>query len=433
MGITVAVIVSLSGSFYAYLAYRSAAAARTPISRYATGLVRINMHALYRSMLPEYLGRKRKSRASLLEGLEIPSDIFFYTVKDKHNTTVFGSLKIADPDAFAQTVAGWGLILLGNNISESPKLAANASRTLTVAYNNKQVVLAFSLERENVQPVLLDIVRGNNIIPVKESPFKDILKEDGHVVFLSDAGEAVVNFCKGAVKADMSLQLPGLIIPDHVQRHIPAEQQPMISLWLYTKGAQWLQDVRIGDIQLNKDSLSNFHLQGMEIMISGSVIQRDSVITYEYNDDFEKVPVVTVQENSVPGMKALISCNSRGLYGYLQRLDIIEPDSNRVNRKVFPLFQLYAHPGDTFLQVATLREATHPGKIESTPEFFGMKIDFKQLAKQKDFSFLSSYIRKLDSLDAGATKCGDGTVALRAELLFKEKGSNAIWQVMESL
>ena len=54
-----------------------------------------------------------------------------------------------------------------------------------------------------------------------------------------------------------------------------------------------------------------------------STTQIDSVVTYEYNDDFEKVEALTASKKQVPEINIQLSGNPSKLYNYLESTSII--------------------------------------------------------------------------------------------------------------
>lgn len=432
--ILIAVIILLCLCLYAYIGYHRNKAFHSPIHKSATSLVRINIYDLYQSMLRDYFSIKQEDGASMIEGLEIPSDIFLYPVSGKQSTTLFTLINITDSKTFSNTIKKWQLKQSEHSLPPGISLLSNASGSLTVAYDSEHIALGFSKGKEDIADILLALLQEKDVVPVNESPFSGIRQQDGHIVWMSKNGSGVINFRKGHINAELSLLIPGLLGAEAATHQVP-DKNAVLGMWLYAAAEQLGKGKAFtaNNFDLAPDSFRRYHLKGFELAITKPVVQRDTVVTYEYNDDFEKVPSTTIQENSVPGLNAVIDCDATGLYAYLQRQGIINTDSNQVSKKIFPLYQVYAFPGEKYLALSTAKQPGEQREEETSADFFGLDINFAAMSKQPEFDFLKQYIERLDKLQARASKAKDGKIDLNAILWLNNKDINALWVLLENL
>lgn len=421
--------------FYVFVIYKQHSSYRTTrIPENTTSLIRVDVYRIYKSMLPDYFGRKKREGTPMFEGLVIPANIFVYTVKGKQPTTLFSSLQLDDAGAFETS-----LKKQKNLVPEPAKIPGIAvwmspDKSWAIAFNQERVVVAYSAKKEPVLDILSDILLDKNTISIAKSKFKTIKKQEGHLTYLSGANSGHLEFNKGNITASLTIAGIGKAVLPSVQHQQP-DSHNIINLWLYADMSPWLhqKNFTIDTITICGDSLLASHPKGIEMALSQPVLQKDSVVTYEYNDDFEKVATVTVNETAVPGIFIRAAADAILLQAYLQRQGIIGYDSGLVSKRIVPLYQLYSTQTKEYLQWSTVKGSAVSNTLSTSNTFFGLKIDFGRLAQQPEFSLIHRYLKPFKNLDAKGTKAKNNEVQFDAILYFKEDKRQALWQLMDIL
>lgn len=430
--ITTAILVLLFVSFWGYIQYQGHASYQTRIPANTSVLIRVDLFGIGKSLVWEYLGRKKAAKSQGLKGISVPANLFIFSLKDKQSTTFFSTLHISNIRDFEQSLAAWQQPGNRHEVLSGVHILTNASQSFTLAYNDTRAVFAYSPVKEQLQQTMIDILQDKNTIAVANSAFRDIKEQDGHVTFLSDAHSGSIDFYKGSIQLQADLATQGFTLPAQVS-HPGADTTNAMSLWLYAGCRPLLagQVFKVDTFHINGDSLLAYQPKGFSFRIGQPQLQKDSVITYDYNDDFEKVATVSIVEKSVPGMVLEADADGTGLYHYLVRQHIIKEDSSMINRQVFPLYQAYATSSATRLQLSTARAAISAPQTQSN-DFFGLYINFARLQQQPELAALRRLLAPFDNMEARAYPRGNNRCVLKGKLTFKEKNKNALLQLLDN-
>ncbi len=433
LGITTAILVLLFVSFWGYVQYQRRASYQTLIPANTRVLIRVDVFGIYKSLIGEYFNREKSSGKNLLKGLSVPANVFLFTVKDKQATTLFTTLPIDNPDTFRQHLAQWDT--LGQMVTITPgiTLFTNKTQTLTIAFTATRAAFAYAPGKEQVQQALIDLLQQKNTVMVRNSTFRDIQKQEGHITMRSGNHKGSLDFNDGNIALQMDLSTEGLTIPAQVN-HWQLQPQDALNLWLYADLKPFLarRVFSIDTFRINGDSLLACQPRGFTFSIGQAVAQTDTVVTYDYNDNFEKVATTSVKKIMAPGMVLHLDADALLLYCYLQQQHCIHTDG-RVNRAVFPLYQLYAGTLPEQLQLSTTQSISPAGNRIVSGDFFHLSIDFSKLDGQPAFTAIHAYTRRLRQLEARATKGAQQRCTLEATVYFKDKQKHALLQLLDGI
>ncbi len=429
--ITTAILVLLFVSFGGYIQYQRNASYQTRIPANTRMLIRIDVVGIGKSVAWEYLWRKEGKKESTFRGLSLPANLFVFTLQDKQPTTFFSVIPISDPDAFRQSIKNREQIRKSKH-EILPGIDLIRDGHFTLGYNNKYAVLVYSQGKEEVQQAVMDILQDKNTIPVANSSFRNIKEQEGHITFLSGGHYGSLDFNKGNILMQASLFARGISAPAQINHPAP-DTADVLSLWLYADGVPLLANkiFNIDTFCISGDSLLASKPKGLSFRIMQPQLQKDTVITYEYNDDFEKVATTSVAEKMIPGIVLEVEAEGTTLYQYLVRQRILHKDSGTVNRQAFPLYQAYATSTATKFLLSTARhpEAAAPA---TSNNFFGLYIDFVRLHQQPEFATLNRFIAPFERMEASAVRDGAKRCTLKARLIFKNKKQNALFLLLDN-
>ncbi len=144
----------------------------------------------------------------------------------------------------------------------------------------------------------------------------------------------------------------------------------------------------------------------------------------------KKVATVTVKENKVPGLHVFISADPALLNGYLRQSGMVN-DSAAVNPSVFPLYKLYSRPQESGVLLSTVKGGIKEPARLTSPEFFNLYIDFDRLQKQPELTILQRYVQAFKTLDIRGTSADGNQIQLKGKLQLKNKGTNALLQLLQ--
>jgi hypothetical protein len=431
--ITTAILVLLLVSFWGYIQYQRHASYQTRIPANTRTLIRVDIVRLGKSLAWEYFSRKKTSGSPGLKGISIPANLFIFNLSDKQSTTLLSTVGISDWQAFRQSLAAWQQPGSRHEERTGVHIVTNASHTFCLAYNNTRAVFAYSPGREQLQQVMIDILQDKNTVTVASSAFRNIKQQEGHVTFQSGEHTGSLHFNKGNIQLLTDLSTKGCSMPARVS-HPAEDSSSTLNLWLFTDYRPLLTGkiFKVDTFRIYGDSLLACQLKGVSLRMGTSQVQKDSVITYEYNDDFEKVATVSIVEKTVPGILLEADAGGNNLYRYLSRQHIIRAESGIVNHQVFPLYQAYATPSSRKLQLSTSKSAAAAPPVTTSGDFFGLNIDFVRLQQLPELATIRRWVSSFDKLQARARQTGPDHCTLKAKLVFKNQEANALFQLWDS-
>lgn len=426
-GIALSVLLLTVLLFWGYVSYKQRASYQTLIPENTTALLRVDVYRVYRSLAGSLFKRPKKKRPRFPEGISIPANIFCYTVKDAPASTLFTTLPIDNVKALAQSLNRLGFRQTAAT-SAGMTFAENSNRSCVLAYDDKHIAIALLPGKETLLPVLASLLQQEHMVTVAQSPFSKIKEQEGHITFLSDQGQGQLSFDQGAIVASLEWQAEGLAGKGLPQ---PAsDKEDALNLYWLGDATRWLQGKQFtaDSLHLSGDSLLAAHPRGLLLNIGATTVQLDSVVTYDYNDDFEKVATVTVQEHRVPDVRLRLLADTT-LYGYLQRAGIASKDSNTLERQVFPLYKVYTGTAPGSLWAATSKQAPATAATARGPFIFYLQADFDRLLQIPDLAWLGRYIQPYRQIHAYARPVHGNRVALHVRLDCKNSGESALLQL----
>ncbi len=159
----------------------------------------------------------------------------------------------------------------------------------TIAFNASVIAMAYAPSGEKTIDILADLVLKNNTLTVAQSPLSAIKEQEGHITFTDGNCKGHLDFEKGEINFTALIPVEGWMMNAKAQHRKPAEQSALF-MWCYALPESLFRhkSFTAGPVTLYGDSLLATGLKGFELEITEPVVQQDSVVTYDYNDDFEK-------------------------------------------------------------------------------------------------------------------------------------------------
>ncbi|KIA93356.1 hypothetical protein OC25_13035 [Pedobacter kyungheensis] len=442
--ITAAIFLLLLVFFAGMSKYRTHQAEQTEIPKNATSLIQINIDELYKTIAVNVLSHPvyyfksdfKKDTAAAepdkrFTGLSIPPSIYLYNLANKPTNVIFSRLEIESIGGFESFIKNV-LHLQITKKTEGINMAKSQPGNLVIYYNRKAAAFAIAARIENPEPDLLDILNKKNTVKACESKFKAQLALKKHVVFSNQDHSGWIDFRNGQIDFEDVLSSADILPADRSFQH---QQNPDNTLNFYLNASfkRGLNQVyRFKNFSLESDSLMKYYNGNLGLEWTNSVTQTDSIITYEYNDNFEKVEKISLQKREIPDFVIRINADTKGLMHYLDHQNILNADSGTVNKTIFPLFKVFAKHTDQQLVLSSKKDLKPKTSYTKSADFFTLNINFQKLNKQLNLPLINPYLKNLAQLNVKGKADKSGKINIRGALRMTNKDINSLYLLLSS-
>lgn len=423
MGITL--LIGLIG--YGYLYYRQKQSYQQYIPGKTSALFRINVDGMLCSIIgnavlnPSYYFRSEKEaneRNSALKnmGIRIPANIFFFSV-EPYEETFFSVFKISNLNEFKQYIKGTFKATIATTDSVVFK-GASADGRLCFMFTKEQVALSVSASKTKPFHILNNLIQKHDLISVENSPFYPAIKAEDELVYVSKGTIVKAKFEKGAfsLKGDIRTVLikgVGSLYPKQF------ESNSLIKFWLAADINSLLsqQKTLVEKYSVPVDTLLRYYGSYMDLEWKRALIaQEDTVITYDYNDNFEKVERKTIRKERVPEIYLSLQASPH-LINYLPK-------------QFFYKFSAKSRSGRLFIGTGLNNSLEHMNNLSKN--FFYLFVDFQGLRNQAKYPLLQKYLRNADIMEIQGRKLGRGEIRIEGTLFFENKAINGLVQLLRN-
>lgn len=435
------VVLLLLFVFYGFLKYRQYDSYDGMIHKNADVIIKINSDQLIRKIAyntltnPSFYFQSAEEDSTSADeddddrarGFTLPANLFVYTLKGDLKT-FYTTLKVYDSaslKAFVQNTLGI------NSFTTFPKYsyAYSDNRKVQMVFNNETVTLAYTFKGEDLQASLQQILLQKETMPADSDVISALKSADGDAVVLQGNNIANIDFENGKVV------LSGFLNPDP-EIEFPStaslariDTSASVHLGIFGNvPTPFLKSYKLNDITIPLDSLAKNYEGYLDLRVAGTAIQHDTIITYDYNDDFEKVEVKTVSESEVPGVNVVLRGKAANMMDLLKKERIAL--HNKLNRNVFPLLDLNIREnGASELVFTNLKNDPKPD-YASSQDFFMLYMNFQRLAQQKPWFAQVNYFKNLKRLNISASRIGQN-INVKGQLLLNDEDINALMQLID--
>ena len=346
--------------------YRQRQSYAVAVPKEASSVIRIHVDGLATDIIwnmlwhPSYYQRYRQDTSGDAKGVlrgsagvRVPANVFLYQFADVPHA-VFGMLPITDAEAFSAFVLDqekweYETEIMPRRLSSSYGLALHTADTVAFAFlwgGGKEQMKAIEVH-------LQDMLQQKQLTPLAKSRFSELKKQKGHINASGDRS-LWMEFRQGEIVfsagAEWDNKLPW---------EFPANNTGMLQVPAsYWSQAQWDRWQWGNSGALNRDSLMRYIRGSSVVQWSGVTTQSDTVITYEYDDDFNPIETRTAVDQTVPMLYGTIPADAPGLISYLAGQGIVDTVSGQISRDVFPFFSVYLDRTDSaWLRISSVASA----------------------------------------------------------------------------
>ncbi|MBL7558388.1 hypothetical protein JAO71_01125 [Olleya sp. YSTF-M6] len=437
------IIIVLLLVFKGFLMFRDYKSYKDVIHENADQIVKIDIDGIGQSMLVNAITNsdfylQNKTEKDTIEedgqdqgkGFNIPSNMFLYTIKNQPKTSVFSSLKISDSSDFKNFISQ-NFKIVNFRSQANYVVSSNTSNTLQIAYNNKRCVLAYSDQPIDVNQVFQELLVEGKSLDSNGELWSKIKDADSHISYLTKDNNLDINFKSGQAQLNGNLVLPQFFDVPKTLSGTTFSEDASITFDLNLLSTINYVSFKHNNQDVDTDSLNTYYNGHLALEVAKATYQTDSVVSYEYNDDFEKVETVSAVQKQVPEINVQLSSQGQKLYNYLEKLTIIR--QGKLSKRVFPLYQFKIDATDNGLYASTDLNKNYAPKNIKSSNVLDFNIDFEKLQQQNYFPLLNTYFDKLENLTITGVSNPDETIAIEGQIDLKDKNINALAQFIFSL
>lgn len=422
-------------SVYSYFKFRDYSAYRNVIHADASFIIKIDADKIYSTLFFDYLSnpsyyRTRNSNGPE-SGLAIPGHVFIYTVRSKSDLSYFCSLPIADLALLKKFIK----LRLGieNFKREGQGITLGTSKDgkLIVAFNGETFALAYSFQKEGVNDVLTDLLNKNNLLAESDAKIAGLKRVNAHLAYTFEGFSGAGEFKDGMIHVKGDFNFKDLHAGGNAFKHREFDKNAAIKMWLHAQISlsKPHAEIQLKEHRISPDSLLKYYNGYFDAEFAGAVNQIDTVLTYEYNDDFEKEEIKRARVVKVPGLSGTFCTKSERLSHYLLKERILR-FNGVISKQVFPLYTLYGKSNAGAFMLSTDKDRGLPALSQKSPYFFYLGMNFKMLEAQRQFPSLERHIKPLSSMWIKALKAGAEKNQFEMAINFKLKNINALTQLL---
>ena len=422
-----------------FLMYRNVESYKNVIHKDADAIVKIRVDAIGRAIAwdalkkPSYYYQKQKDNDSiddedtLGKGFEIPANIFLYTLKGKSATTMFTSFKISDGNDFREFLKS-NLKVEDSYKINTIQVAKNKDGKVMVAYTDKQCVVVYNPKKESVDSVFEDILIKDNTLKSDDKLLSKVKDATSHLSYVSSDDLVSIHFMKGKANIEGYISMSEDITFPSQSLYPEFSEESSLKFYMNAISSKKNETIKFNDFEIETDSINNHYKGNFSMEIANATTQNDTVVTYEYNDDFEKVETRVASEKQVPEITFLISADIKRMLQYLRNVSIVE--NNMLNRELFPLYQVKIDSTSIGLRGSTNLNKPINMQTVSHDDVFGLDINFEKLRRQNHFPILNPYFEKLLILSVKGIKDSSKKTTIDGQLELKNEEILAISQLL---
>jgi hypothetical protein len=433
-----AIVLLLLFCGYGILQYREYKSYQIPVHREAQTIFKVNIDGLITAFLKEYefdfgkddaVENKDKKPGFLDMGVKIPANLLIYTLSLKKPTTFFCMLSVDDSAKLKQYARNVLKMAFSDKQNYSEGKAVDGR--ITIFCSTRHAAIAYSLQKEDVSDVLNDLMSRKNVLSPSDTLLNNLKKEKAHITCINKSGTINFNAKRNLLILTGSLKALNNIDISAQPKHRVFNDSAIGYFYFNAKPAAVLNKTyNIKQYTIDADSILKHYNGYIDIELGGTTLQKDTVTTYEYNDNFEKMPVQTVTQTKVPELQAHLEANINNTLNYLNKQNV-SIENKYVNREVFPLYLISISNTKNQLNFHTTATKTTDSNFISSPAFFGFFADVKKIREIHNPEVVAKYIQGVEFIKLGGKLNHNKEVVIEGSVVFEKTALKAIKEIIQ--
>ncbi len=386
-----------------------------PIS--ADAIVRVNLREIEYNMVKDVVKHpfsyfkstknsgSTESRLSLFDQIVIPTNVFFYTnYSNLKNRWISSVIEIKDKTNLQAFFKQEKLV---RKTIDDIEYFTHKNVVYFIANNELRILFSFN-KITKVENILSVVLKGENYLGEKEGILSNI-KTSNQLIAVSTKKEGFFELSMSSEELSIKGQLNqknNLFLPYKIQKNTNSlasisgriNKQLLFGL-VKTKQKERFEKL----VNLSLDSINNHWDGEVDINLESFIKRNDTIITYEYDDDFNKVEKKSIQKKVVPKLNIRIGGST--FFDYLLSKDAIKNIEKENLLVVNPFFKTYANKrkNELFLfSNGTYKDDSVRSEKNKFLLFFNVE---KYLQNESDFYSISKeYFSSVRNIKAVVTK-----------------------------
>ncbi|MBC7866269.1 MAG: hypothetical protein H7X88_01935 [Gloeobacteraceae cyanobacterium ES-bin-316] len=437
--IAAAIILLLLFCFAGFLQYRQYSSYKIPVHSGAHSIVKINTDAFLKILVKEYgfdfkrkiINPNRKKKESLGNtGIYLPGNIFIYNISSKDPTTFFCTLPVYDLEDFKVFAEKNLKIRWGQNAALSS--GTHPDGKISMACTANFVSIGWSSKKEDVLGTLKDILQSKNLLSKQNETVNTLKEQEAPVVIISGNSLLSFDFSGNEMLLLGSLDsLKNLQTGSIKQRQNKTEAFAFLSFAAKPGASLFKKKYELKNYQVETDSILKYFGGYADFELGPAITQTDTITTYEYDDNFEKIEKQSLTAVMVPDIHFSLMAKP-GLLRYLQQQQIVTTGM-KLNKEIFPLYNVAVNQTAGMLDFTTgIGNKAVPDTFINKVGFLNLKMDVQQTADVFAIPYLQDYIKNIVQIELTATQ-KKTVVQLEAIVRFNGSATKALVDILKSL
>ncbi|RKF04889.1 hypothetical protein C8N26_0283 [Tenacibaculum lutimaris] len=383
-------------------------AEKVPVS--AETVIYINLREIEYNILTSFLkypfsqldfkkqsAAKKEEQRSLLDEIEIPSSVFLYTNQQEFKGFLISS-KISVKNNFAEVLKEKGF-----KEEKSDGVIIYDKQQITCVVSDKEAQVIYKVNKnDKVSHELIKALNKRDYFSEDAEIFAKSKKHKSPITFTTAKGDFFkVLVDKGQLNIDGQLnEANDIFLP--FKTGFDTNGIAIISGKLNTKKLTKILPENTSEkfrkfTTLSLDSIAAKWNGTMDFQLSSFVEKSDTIITYEYDDDFNKVAKKEIQNSITPNI--IFNLEGEGLCEYLYKKEVIKQVGGNEVLTLIPLFTTYSFCDKDKLQISSQKQPVlnEMKKLEDK-FYFSFNVAQYQAKDRGIYSFKNKYLDKVEVL-----------------------------------
>ncbi|QLG45433.1 hypothetical protein [Costertonia aggregata] len=437
--------------YYGYVTYKKSVAFNNVIHKDADSAIKVGIQDIketlvwdavtspkyYYDVLPPSKDDDKEEDEKRDKGIELqPYNLIAFTMPNVKNTffTVLNIYNSEDFEVFVKEELEKKSVSIHDS-GNGYRFAIINDGKLAMAWDAEQLIVAVSpeLNLTFAKKVFADVLIDNKTIDDKAHPIIENLKSNAsHIVYTDGKSTSTINFEDGKALLNGTVSSK-----NDFPNEVSLQMLPNASLSFYFNADFHNQELKERLVQnlgsytffekhnLNVSEILNRTNGFFSLELNGKTTQIDTIVSYEYDDNFEKVARRTVQEKEVPKIHFNLGSADKSLRKYLRGANAVDSDNIFT---LFPLYQLYVKEAGLYTSFDTFTGML-PVEKQVSSNFLDCKIDFEKLQKDLNLPQTEQFFSLLESMRVRAWQKNTGTIDLEGYLTGKNTEINMLSQL----
>ena len=370
-----------------------------------------------------------------------PYNLVLFTVPKVQNT-YFSILTIEDDNAFKNQIKEYSKGL-HQKIDKEHNIhwLEHKKQHWACAWNTEKIIISFGVDNayQKSKKVFIEVLDEGKVITSKENNWITALSNsNSHITFINTKGKTELQFKDGKAILEGSLEIDE---EDAYPKKVSYDKVPNAAVEFYWDGnfnrtknrdqfiTTWKKNTFLKKVNINVPEVAELTNGFFYACVNGTTKQTDTIVTYGYDDNFNKIEQKTLQEKEVPSIILNLGREKQPLKNYLKEQELLT--HNDIFKSI-PLYHFYVEEDATatIFKTQKLKESTE--QITSS-NFMNLFIDFNRAKETIQIPQANRYFNLLNSLQISAQQSSSSKVVLKGKIEGKIEEVNLLSQLFFAL